>query len=95
MPDDTAAFTRKITTGPLPASRKVHMPGKMHPGLRVAMREIRQTGETEPTVTVYDTSGPYSDPAVAIDVRAGLAPTRREWVLARGDVEDYDGRDVE
>ena len=54
------------------------------------MREIALTnGET---VTVYDTSGPYTDPAAAIDIRQGLKPVRSEWVAARGDTERYEGR---
>jgi phosphomethylpyrimidine synthase len=48
----------------------------------------------EPPVPVYDTSGPYTDPSVTIDVEKGLARTRRDWVLERGGVEEYDGRDV-
>jgi len=94
MPDDTT-FTRQVTTGALPASSKVHVAGRQHPQLRVAMRDIAQTGDLEPDVRVYDTSGPYSDPDVTIDIEKGLAPLRREWILARGDVEEYDGRPVE
>jgi phosphomethylpyrimidine synthase len=45
-------------------------------------------------VRVYDTSGPYTDPNATIDIAAGLAPLRREWILARGDVEDYEGRAI-
>ncbi len=93
MPDDTP-FTRRVTTGALPASQKVHVAGKQYPDIRVAMRDIRQTGELEPDIRVYDTSGPYSDPDVTIDIEKGLSPLRREWILARGDVEEYDGRPV-
>ena len=93
MPDDTA-FTRQVTTGALPASRKVHVTGQRYPDIRVAMRDIGQTGDLEPDVRVYDTSGPYSDPDVTIDIEKGLAPLRRDWILARGDVEEYDGRPV-
>jgi phosphomethylpyrimidine synthase len=94
MPDDTPAFARKITTGPLPASSKVHVPGTRHPDIRVAMRDIRQTGDDEPRIRVYDTSGPYTDPDAVIDIGKGLAALRRGWILARGDVEAYDGRPV-
>ncbi len=87
-------FKGQVTTGPLPASTKTYVPGKRFPDIRVAMRDIRQTGDTEPNVRVYDASGPYSDPAVAIDIEKGLAPLRRDWVVARGDVEAYEGRDV-
>ena len=82
-----------VTTGPLPASRKVHVPGESNPDLRVAMREI-DVGGGEAPVRVYDTSGPYSDPAVAIDIRRGLPELRRAWIEARGDVEAYEGRAI-
>ena len=78
-----------LTREPFPQSRKVYVPGAQ-PGVQVPMREIALTnGET---VTVYDTSGPYTDPAAAINIRQGLAPVRSEWVAARGDTEAYEGR---
>ncbi len=88
-----------VTHGPLPASRKVYLPGTLYPFLRVPMREIAQTPTQQhgasgnrsvdnPPVTVYDTSGPYTDPAIAIDVREGVAPLRRPWIDARGDAEE-------
>jgi phosphomethylpyrimidine synthase len=88
-----------ITTDPFPNAVKIHVEGTL-PGVRVPMREIRvaptQThpgtlpGRTveNPPVTVYDTSGPYTDPAAAIDLTRGLAPLRRDWILGRGDVEE-------
>ena len=85
-----------LTTEPFPASRKVYVKGRQ-PGVRVAMREITLTptqsmnsdqSEENPPVIVYDTSGPYTDPHVKIDIRKGLAPLRQEWVLGRGDVEE-------
>ncbi|TWB20816.1 hydroxymethylpyrimidine synthase [Nitrospirillum amazonense] len=85
-----------VTTGPLPASRKVHIPGTLHPDLRVAMREIDLSpSANEPPVRVYDPSGPYTDPAVTTDIRQGLAELRRSWVEGRGDVERYDGRAIQ
>jgi len=77
-------------TEPLPASRKVYVPGPK--GIRVPMREIALTPtrassavtEVNPPVRVYDTSGPYTDPAARIDLRAGLPELRRPWILARG-----------
>ncbi|MDE2585648.1 MAG: phosphomethylpyrimidine synthase ThiC, partial [Betaproteobacteria bacterium] len=61
----------------------------------VAMREIAlEAASGEPPVRVYDTSGPYTDPAASIDIAAGLPALRREWILARGDVEDYAARHV-
>ncbi|PWC33456.1 phosphomethylpyrimidine synthase ThiC [Azospirillum sp. TSO35-2] len=85
--NDTAI---RLSTGPLPSSRKIHAPGSHFPDLRVALREITLSGG-EPPLTVYDASGPYTDDAVAIDVRAGLATHRRDWILARGDVETTAG----
>jgi phosphomethylpyrimidine synthase len=80
---------------PFPASEKVYVEGTQ-PGVRVPMREIHltQTKGTNGTrfnnasVIVYDTSGPYTDPTVTIDVRKGLTPLRRPWVLGRQDVEE-------
>ncbi len=90
-----------VTRTPFPNSRKIYVTGS-DPSIRVPMREIAQvstkaerTGgitvdEVNPPVTVYDTSGPYTDPEAPIDVRAGLAPIRLEWIRARGDVEELD-----
>jgi phosphomethylpyrimidine synthase len=85
----------RVTTGPFPASRKVHAPGRMHPGISVAMREIDlEASAGEAPVRVYDTSGPFSDPTVQIDINRGLPELRKPWILARGDVEFYQGREV-
>ena len=78
-----------LTREPFPASTKVYVEGS-RPDLRVPMREIALTSGER--VTVYDTSGPYTDPSVAIDVRKGLAPVRAGWIEARGDTESYTGR---
>src|SRR5438876_3532801 len=87
--------TPKVTTGPLPASRKIYSRPEAAPDLRVPTREIALTeGSGEPPLPVYDTTGPYTDPDVAIDVEKGLARKRTKWVLERGGVEDYQGRDV-
>ncbi|MBI1330112.1 MAG: phosphomethylpyrimidine synthase ThiC [Alphaproteobacteria bacterium] len=74
----------EITRGSLPGSHKVMVDG-------VPFREVTLSGG-EPPVRLYDTSGPYTDEAVSIDIEKGLAPRRREWILARGDVEEYEGR---
>ncbi|AQS47107.1 phosphomethylpyrimidine synthase ThiC [Thioclava nitratireducens] len=85
----------KITTGPLPASRKIYVEGALHEGLRVPMREIAvHPTAGEAPLPVYDSSGPYTDPEATTDINAGLAPLRRAWIEARGDVERYTGRDV-
>jgi phosphomethylpyrimidine synthase len=82
---------------PLPNSRKVYVEGS-RPDIRVPMREIRQSdtpagfgAEANPPVYVYDTSGPYTDPAAQIDIRSGLACPRAPWILERGDTEELAG----
>jgi phosphomethylpyrimidine synthase len=82
---------------PLPNSRKVYVTGSQ-PDIRVPMREITQADTNEsfgteknPPVYVYDTSGPYSDPDVRIDIRSGLPALRQRWIEARGDTESLDG----
>jgi phosphomethylpyrimidine synthase len=71
-----------VTRGPLPGSRKVYLPGVRHKFLRVPAREIGLT--TGEKVAVYDTSGPYTDPDAAVDLRKGINPVRRSWGGARG-----------
>ncbi|GAB5456311.1 MAG: phosphomethylpyrimidine synthase ThiC [Henriciella sp.] len=95
-PVDQSEFeTPEVTTGPLPSSRKVYTHPKADPSLSVPRRMIDlHPSANEPPVPVYDTSGPYSDPSVTIDVEKGLARHRTDWVLERGHVEEYDGRDV-
>jgi len=87
-PDKLAQFI-SLTREPLPASRKVYVLGA-RADVRVPMREIMQSnGEA---ITVYDTSGSYTDPQAAIDVRRGLPALRESWIAARGDTEGYPGR---
>jgi len=94
MPDSLIP-TPSVTTGPLPASRKVHRPGLLHPAIRVPMREIDlHPSAGEPPVAVYDSSGPYTDPAALIDIARGLPRARAAWVEARGDTEAVAGRAV-
>jgi phosphomethylpyrimidine synthase len=79
-----------LTREPFPASSKVHVAGQLHPQLCVPMREVKlSNGEA---VTLYDTSGPYTDPTAEIDVRRGLAGLRSDWIESRGDTEAYEGR---
>ena len=80
-------------TRPIPGSRKIFVPGS-RPDLQVAMREIVQTqtptlfgGEENPPITVYDPSGPYTDPQARIDLRAGLPALRAKWIEERNDTE--------
>jgi phosphomethylpyrimidine synthase len=87
--------TSPITTQSFPASRKVYIEGAG--GIRVPMREISltptksyKTGQAEDNAPflIYDTSGPYTDPEAEIDLRLGLPPLRRPWIVERGDVEE-------
>ncbi len=102
----SSEHTIELSRNPIsPNSKKIYLEGEIHPDIRVPFREIKlastiiqnSTGsepieEINEPVLVYDTSGPYTDPKVEIDVRKGLTPIRREWILARGDVEAYSGR---
>ncbi len=93
---DRDIVTPKVTTGPIAGSRKVHAVPEAAPDLRVPVREIMLTEAAgEPPVPVYDTSGPYTDDNVGIDVEAGLKRARVEWVRERGGVEEYDGRAIQ
>src|ERR1700760_1391395 len=84
-----------VTTGPLPSSRKIFVTPDEAPDVRVPLREIILSKEAkEPNLPVYDTSGPYSDPAVTTDVNAGVSRNRVAWIKERGGVEEYQGRDI-
>ncbi len=84
-----------LTTAPFPSSQKVYVDGTL-PGVHVAMREITLTPTKtnggppveNQSMTVYDTSGPYTAPDVTIDIRAGLAPHRLKWIMDRQDVQE-------
>ena len=80
-----------------PASDKVYKEGSQ-PSIRVPFRQVTLTPTTgrfgqeeNAPMSIYDTSGPYSDAGVSLDLRQGLPALRREWIMARGDVEEYDG----
>jgi phosphomethylpyrimidine synthase len=92
----TAALNESVTRS-FPNSRKTYVEGS-RPDIRVPMREINQAetplmfgAEKNPPLYVYDTSGPYTDPAVAIDLRKGLPALRQQWILERGDTEQLAG----
>jgi len=83
----------EAVTRPIPGSRKIHVQGS-RADIRVPMREIEQAqtptlfgGEANPPITVYDTSGPYTDPSYQVDLAAGLPELRAAWIAERGDVE--------
>jgi phosphomethylpyrimidine synthase len=80
----------------LPASRKIYLRGTAHESVRVPMREIAlHASSGEAPLAVYDSSGPYTDPQVAIDIERGLPALRAAWIQARGDVESYPGRHLQ
>ncbi len=90
-PKNTAPFS--VTTGPLPASKKIYVSGERFPDIQIPLREIALSNN-EPSLAVYDTSGPYSDASAKIDIYKGLPKLRDQWIRERGDVEEYDGRNV-
>ncbi|WP_374514037.1 phosphomethylpyrimidine synthase ThiC, partial [Brevundimonas sp.] len=83
-----ADATGAVPTGPRPGRRKVYEPGVIHPDIRVPFAEIAvHPSANEPPVTVYDPSGPYTNPAASIDINRGLAEViAPDWRLARGDI---------
>ena len=84
-----------ITQDPFPASQKIYIDGAIHSDIKVPMREISlDPNSNEQPVRIYDTSGVYTDPNVAIDIRKGLEPIRKKWIESRGDVERYEGREI-
>ena len=87
---DKLAQLLSLTREPFPASQKVYVSGQLHPQLQVPMRDVfLSNGEV---ATLYDTSGPYTDPKATIDVRQGLPALRSAWIEARADSELYQGR---
>ncbi len=91
------------SSAPLPASTRVYIEGRLHPDVRVPMREISLGPtkgfngriEVNEPVRVYDTSGPWGDPGYQGTVETGLPALRKDWILSRGDVEEYEGRTVQ
>jgi phosphomethylpyrimidine synthase len=100
LPSDLVRAAQELSeavTRPIPGSRKIHVQGS-RPDLKVPMREVDQAqtptlfgGETNPSITIYDTSGPYTDPNYAVDLAAGLPALRAGWIAERGDVEQLTG----
>ncbi len=101
MKQELLPTEKSITRAPFPASKKIYVPGTIH-DIHVAMREIELNDsapqftdgafvkEKNPSVTVYDTSGPYTDPNITIDVKQGLPRLREQWILERDDVEQLE-----
>lgn len=99
MRKDKTPGAEVISRAPFPKSRKIYVSGKLH-DIKVPMREIglhdtrdQTTGDMikNDSVTIYDTSGPYTDPNVDIDVNKGLPQLRKDWIQGRGDVEELSG----
>ena len=100
LPTDLARAAQELSeavTRPIPGSRKIHVQGS-RADLRVSLREIEQAqtqtlfgGEVNPPITVYDTSGPYTDPDYQVDLAAGLPPLRAAWIAERADTEQLTG----
>ncbi len=94
MKQDKIPTQQVISTTPFPNSKKVYVKGKLN-DIEVAMREIslsdtKLNGKTlhkNPPVTVYDTSGPYTDVNIEIDVKKGIPRLREKWIMERGDIE--------
>ena len=91
------AHVDAAAVAPLPNSRKIFVEGS-RPDVRVPMREITQSdtpasfgAETNPPLVVYDTSGPYTDPAATIDIRQGLPALRAAWIAERADTVELEG----
>lgn len=90
------------SSDPLPNSRRIYVSGELHPQIRVPMREISLSDtrlpdgsiENNQSVCVYDASGPWGDPDFQGSVEQGLPAMRRDWIISRGDVKEYDGRSV-
>ena len=102
IPTTPPASSHDASRVPLPASTRIYVAGTLHPSVRVPMREIALSdtttfsGVVEPNapVRVYDCSGPWGDPAFTGTSEQGLPALRRDWILARNDVEPYEGRPV-
>ena len=91
--DTLTTSNELLTREPLPESTKVYIKGNIHKDIRVPVREIALSNDTK--LGVYDTSGPYTDPTIEIDVGQGIPAIRKTWIATRGDVEEYKGRIME
>jgi phosphomethylpyrimidine synthase len=91
-----------MTTQHFQKSRRIYVKGQLHPSISVPLRQIELsatkhpdgTQSQNPPVNVYDTSGPWGDPALRLDIREGIPPLRLPWIFARGDAAEYDGRQL-
>jgi phosphomethylpyrimidine synthase len=89
-----------VSREPLPSSQKIYVAGTIYPDLRVPMRKVvlskpktaSQAGAEPSSITLYDTTGPYTDPEYKIDIERGLTPIRESWIERRNDTEFYEAR---
>ena len=95
--DSATATVDQAAIAPFPNSRKIYVEGS-RPDILVPMRAVSQAdtpasfgAEPNPQVYLYDTSGPYTDPHTAIDIRSGLGTPRLPWIVERADTEQLDG----
>ncbi len=103
-PSETAGTPHPefTTENVFPNSKRIYVNGEIHKNIKVPLREVTLSDtklpngriETNAPIRIYDTSGPWGDSSFQGDVKKGLPALRREWILARGDVEEYDGRPI-
>src|SRR5690606_2853901 len=100
MKEEQSSRKQTISRTPFPNSDKIYVNGSIHPEIKVPMRRIHLSDTTDSfngkveknePILVYDTSGAYTDPSVAIDVKNGLEPIRKSWIMDRNDVEQLEG----
>jgi len=94
----TLPENQQVTREPFPMSKKIYESGKIHSNIKVAMREIElssRPGDMNIPITVYDTSGPFTDPNVEIDILKGISPLRLNWIKDRNDVEELSSQSSE
>ena len=85
----------KVEHSAIPGSRKVYQKGSLHPDIRVPFREVCvHPSANEAPLTIYDSSGPYTDEGFTPDIEKGLPRIREQWIRARGDVEEIEAREV-
>ncbi len=94
QPKHSTLVPETVTTGPLTGSRKVYYSPEGRPEIQVPFREIALSDPNEPTLRVYDPSGPYTETDARIDLAKGLAPVRDAWLAKREGLETYEGRAV-
>ena len=94
QPKHSSLVPETVTTGPLTGSRKVYHTPEGHPDIHVPFREIALSDPNEPTLRVYDASGPYTETDARIDLAKGLPPVRDAWLAKRDGLETYEGRVV-